>query len=170
MDISKALKKEHSKNQTILIVQYIGENRERFAKVVYLVTGKDLILSQRASWVMGIHGEMFPNLILPHLSKLIPLLTKAVHDAVKRNILRVLQYSEIPEKHEAMLLSNCFDLLSSSDAPAAIKAFSITVIVNLAKKYPDLLQELKAWFQKNKSVASKAEIKRMEKAGLLKRD
>ncbi len=170
MDISKALIKEHSKQQTVRIAQYIGENRERFDEVVNLVIGKDPILAQRAAWVMGMHAEKFPHLILPYLSKLIPLLVKQVHDAVKRNILRVLQYAEIPRKYEAKLLSNCFDLLSGSDTPPAIKAFSITVIVNLAKKYPDLLQELKAWFQQNKSVASKAEFKRMEKAGLFRRE
>ncbi len=167
MNLSQALKKEHSKAQTLRIGRYIGQNRERFLDMVNLVRSKDQLLSQRAAWVMGIHGEQFPDLFLPHLEKLIPLLAQPVHDAVKRNILRVLQYLKVPEKHEAALVSHCFNLLLSTDEPPAIKAFSITVIVNLSKKYPELLQELNAWFQHNNSVASKAEFKRMEKAGLL---
>ncbi len=167
MNLYQALKKEHTKVLTVRIGKYIGQNHDRFADIVSLVRGRDQLLAQRAAWVMGIHGEQFPYLFLPHLKKLIPLLAQPVHDAVKRNILRVLQYLKVPEKYEADLVSKCFDLLLSTDEPPAIKAFSITVIVNLSKKYPELLQELNAWFQQNRSVVSKAEIKRMEKSGLL---
>lgn len=167
MNLSEALKKEHSKAQTLRIGKYIGNDRQRFSEIVNLVRSNDPMIAQRAAWVMGTHGENHPQLFLGHLSNLIPLLSRPVHDAVKRNILRVLQYVDIPVKHEAALVSHCFDLLLEANAAPAIKAFSITVIVNLSRKYPDLLQELNAWFQQNRSVASKAECKRIEKAGLL---
>ncbi len=168
MNISRALIAEHSKKQTLLIGKYIGQSPVRFKEIVNLVASGDRIISQRAAWVLGTHGEEYPRLFLPHLSKLVPLLGKPVHDAVKRNILRVLQYLEIPSKFETEIINQCFNLLQSTGEPPAIKAFSISVIVNLSRKYPDLMQELTAWFQNNKMILSKAEIKRVEKAGLLR--
>ena len=167
MNISQYLQKGHTKKRTLAVGKFVGKDASRFNEIVKLVIGKDELIAQRAAWVLGIHGEKNPTLVVPHLNKLIPRLGMSVHNGVKRNILRVLQYLKIPEKFESAVVSQCFDLLLSSEEPPAVKAFSITVIVNLSKKYPDLLQELNAWFEHNKSVASKAEFKRMARAGFL---
>jgi hypothetical protein len=37
----------------------------------------------------------------------------------------------------------CFKYISSPTEPVAIKAFSITVLQNLAKQYPEILNEIK---------------------------
>ena len=65
-------------------------------------------------------------------------------DSINRNILRALQFVSIPEAHEGQVLDISFQLLNSSKAPIAIKAFSMTIIFNLSKKYPDIIPELKA--------------------------
>ena len=58
--------------------------------------------------------------------------------------MRALQYVDIPEKYQGKILDVCFRLLKSSDEPIAVKAFSMTVIFNLSKKYPDIIPELRA--------------------------
>jgi len=65
------------------------------------------------------------------------------HDAVNRNILRTFQYVDIPEKHQGKVLNICFDFLNDNCQPIAIRAFSMTVISNLSKKYADIIPELK---------------------------
>jgi hypothetical protein len=167
MNLRSSLSKEHTKALTLRIGNYIGKNRGRYKEVVDLVINGDSVIAQRASWVLGVHGEKHPELILPFLSRLVPLLGKPVHAAIKRNILRVLQYVSIPDKYESATVNHCFDLLSASDESIAVKAFSITVIVNLSKKYPDLLQELKGWCDNNIDVMSKAEISRLKRSGIL---
>ncbi len=72
-NISQALRKEHSKRLTIRIGDYIGEDAIRFKEIVKLVLSGDPLIAQRASWVLGTHGEKFPHLFLPHLSELIPI-------------------------------------------------------------------------------------------------
>jgi hypothetical protein len=65
-----------------------------------------------------------------------------VHDAVKRNVLRILKYVEIPRPMQGIVATLCFDYLSSLDAPVAVKAFSLTVLGRMAEKEPDLRREL----------------------------
>jgi len=167
MNIAEALRKEHTKALTLRIGKYIGRDRERFAKVVNLVLDKDAVIAQRAAWVLGTHGEKYPELIVPHLQRLLPLLSKPVHPALKKNLVRVLQYLDIPSRYESSVVSKCFELIHDNNEAIAVKAFSISIISNLAKKYPDLMIELKAWLETNRSVLSKAEIKRMEQSGLI---
>ncbi len=169
MDIALALSNEHTKALTLRIGKFIGKNPDRFAEIVKLMLGKDLLIAQRASWVLGTHAEKNPALIIPHLAKLLPLLSKPVHPALKRNIVRVLQHLEIPPKFESAVINQCFNLISNHDETIAVKAFSISIITNLSKKYPDLMQELKAWMDNHRAILSKAEIKRVEKAGLIKK-
>jgi hypothetical protein len=167
MNIRSTLLKEHSLRQTKKLAGYIGIDKNRFHELIEMVLSEDVKLAQRAAWVLGTHGENHPELIIPHLKELLNQMEKPVHDAVKRNILRVLQYLEIPPKYESRIADICFRLIGNSGEAIAVKAFSITVITNLSRKYPELRQELKSWYLLQSTTASKAVIKRMEKAGLI---
>jgi len=104
----------------------------------------DYRLTQRAAWPISNCVEKYPELIRPYLGKLIDLLKeKDVHDAVKRNIVRLLQYVEIPRKMQGKVYSNCVDLIDDINEPIAVRAFALTVTSKIAKSEPDLIKELK---------------------------
>lgn len=65
-----------------------------------------------------------------------------VHDAVKRNVIRILQDIELPKNSQGFAATICFDFLSSPKESVAVKAFSITVLANISPHEPDLKQEL----------------------------
>ena len=44
-------------------------------------------------------------------------------------------------------MNTCFDYIISPTQKAAIKAFSLTLLQNLSKQYPDIKQELKTVIQ-----------------------
>ena len=75
------------------------------------------------------------------------LLSQERHDAVHRNILRILEDIPIPEDIEGALYDNCFQLLNNPDRAIAIRVFAMTVAFRIAKKYPDLLDELRLSIQ-----------------------
>ncbi|HWB92466.1 MAG TPA: hypothetical protein VG605_11455, partial [Puia sp.] len=54
-----------------------------------------------------------------------------------------LQDVEIPKRHHGRVMSTCFDLVQSPETPIAVKAFSLTILANLATDYPDIRGELK---------------------------
>lgn len=109
MNISQTLLQEHSKKMTFRISSYIRKNPAQITRLIDLVRSDNIVISQRASWVLGMHCEKTPDLLKAHLGKLLPLLDKPVHDAVKRNILRVLQKMNIPVKFESSIVDHCFD-------------------------------------------------------------
>ncbi len=144
MDIQEELLYEHSKTQRDKILRYIAADKEKFAKLMNLFFGKDRIISQRAAWVMSYCAEEHPELIKPYLSKLVNNLSnEGLHDAIKRNTLRVLQNIDAPEKVQGKLIAICYTYILSKDEPAAVKAFALSVVYRICIQQPDLLNELK---------------------------
>jgi hypothetical protein len=99
MDLKKTLEKGHSKTQTDAIVSYIGNNKNRFKVLVKVYLEGPYRITQRAAWPLSYAVENHPGLIVPHLKQIIDFLGKpGIHDAVKRNTMRLFQFIEIPAK------------------------------------------------------------------------
>jgi hypothetical protein len=144
MNIKTALLKQHSKKQCLRIVKYIGKDTERFAELMKCLFEGEYRVTQRAAWPMSYCVEEHPELIKPYFKKLISNLHKpGLHDSVPRNTVRLLQYVEVPEKFHGQVMDICFRYISSPTEAVAIKAFSLTVLQNLAKKYPEIINEIK---------------------------
>ncbi len=143
MDIRQALLAEHSKRQTMAIVKYIGDDAERFAELMKIFFAGECRLTQRAAWPMNYCAEYYPQLIQSYLPKLISCLKQTgAHDAVKRNIVRLLQYVEIPPRLAAKIYSHCVDLVIDPSEPIAVRVFALTVAARIAKAEPALRNEL----------------------------
>ena len=85
-----------------------------------------------------------PEFIQKKFSRLIDNLQKpGLHNAIKRNSIRLLQYVDIPEKFHGKVMEVCFRYVESPTEAVAIKAFSLTVLSNLSKQYPEILPEIK---------------------------
>ena len=68
----------------------------------------------RAAWVIpSIADKNIDKLIQPHLKTMIEQLNKPVHDAIKRNVVRMLQFTTIPKKLQGITLEYCFQLLNN---------------------------------------------------------
>jgi len=157
MDIRQALMTEHSKRQTMAIVEYIGDDARRFAELMKLFFAGEYRLTQRAAWPMNYCAERHPELILPYLPKLLDCLERDdMHTAVKRNVVRLLQYIEIPKRLTGRVYSHCVDLIDDAYQPAAVRAFALTVAARIAKREPDLMNELRLIVSKHLPQATAA--------------
>ncbi|MCE7991785.1 MAG: hypothetical protein HEP71_07390 [Roseivirga sp.] len=144
MDLRKQLLTTHSKENTTLIANYIGSDRERFDKLMKLFLYDEYRVIQRAAWVVGDVSRLHPEIVMPYLPEMVENLKKPdIHDASKRNTLRFLQEIEVPEAHWGDLAELCFNYLTSIEEPVAIKVFSMTVLLGIVKKVPELKDELK---------------------------
>ncbi len=145
MDLRSEILKEHSKIQAEKIVKWVGNNPERFAELMHLFLTDVYRVVQRAAWPVGIIGERRPALIRPHLAQMVQRMTDAgVHIAVKRNIVRLLQFADIPEELHGPIMNTCFNLLADVNEAIAVRVFSMSVLANLAQTYPEIKPELKA--------------------------
>lgn len=144
MDLLKEIEKEHSKSQTEKIIKYVGANKDRFAELMKLFLKGEYRVTQRAAWPMSYCVCNHPELITPYFKQIVALLEKpGVHDAVKRNIVRLLQFVEIPKKYHGQVMNACFEFIADVETAVAIKAFALTILDNLSKIYPDIRAELK---------------------------
>jgi hypothetical protein len=144
MDFRKSLLKHPSKVQVNKLVTYVGSDNQRFTALVKVFLEGPYKITQRAAWVMSNCVEQHPELIKPHLKKILDYLNyKHIHNAVKRNTIRLLQYIEIPKIHYGRVVDLCFGYLLSKSEPVATKAFSITVLDKITSKEPDLRNELR---------------------------
>jgi hypothetical protein len=50
---------------------------------------------------------------------------------------------QIPKQYQGRVMNACFNFVASNDAAIAIKAFSLTILQNLSKDYPEIRSELK---------------------------
>jgi len=126
------------------IVRWIGNNEKRFAELMNMFFAADERTALRCIWIISMCAEAHPVVIRPWLSKLVKLTSKKdTHDSVKRNIVRTLQFVDIPRALQGTVANLCFEFLQDIKAPIALKAFSMTVLANIAKHEPDLKQEIK---------------------------
>ena len=149
MDLRSEILREYSKKQVVKITNYIGNDQLRFDELMQLFLNDKYRVTQRAAWIVSHCIETYPELISPHLKKIILNLRKSeLPDAVKRNTVRILQFIDIPGNLTGETADICFDFFQSSDEPIAVRCFSMTVLYNITKKEPGLKNELKLLIEK----------------------
>lgn len=110
--------------------------------IVYALS-KDQLISNRAMWVLTHCADLEPERIKPFHELLIEhLKNKKIHSEVVRSIVRIFQTQEIPENQQAFMLDKCYDYIKNPSEAIAVRAFAMTVAFNIAKSYPELLNEL----------------------------
>ena len=143
MNLREEILAEHSKAQTNKIIEWIGSSQKRFDELVHLFLTDEYRVVQRAAWPIGIIAQTYPLLLRKHLTVFVSMLRKpGLHNAVRRNITRLLQYVSIPEALKGDVMDACFSFICDVQEKAAVKAFSLTILEQLAKEYPEILPEI----------------------------
>ena len=154
MDFEKLLKQRYSKETIQGIAEFLVQNPDSLHSYLKIIKDGKPGMSQRAAWALGHAGEMDKTILIPHLSTLIEILQHPKHDAVTRNIYRVLQYVNIPEDFEGRIYNLCIRDLINPKQPVAVKCFGMTTAYNISKKHKELQSELKMVIEENLENAS----------------
>ncbi|MDA9775693.1 hypothetical protein N9B59_00685 [Flavobacteriales bacterium] len=141
--MKELLVKPASKSNSLKIVELVGRNENEYKKLVEIALVNDGIMSDKATWAIthchdnkqGFFCDYFPQWA-------IMLAGKDYSDSLKRSVLRTLQFVEIPEENQASIIDSCFELLVEKKSAVAVKAFSLGVLENMVKLYPELKNEL----------------------------
>lgn len=144
MRLRETILAEHSRANCTKIVNWVGNNQQRFDELVDLFLHGEYKVVQRAGWPMSESVKLYPHLVRKHIGKLLKYVKRpGLHGAVKRNTVRLLQFIEIPARLHGQTMNLCFDYISSPVEEPAVKAFSLTVLQHLSRQYPDIKRELK---------------------------
>jgi hypothetical protein len=164
MDLRKEIVKEHSKVQAQKIVTYIGNSPTRFKDLVTIFLAGPYRVTQRAAWPLAICVEHHPKLVAPHLVSLLKQLEKpGIHDAVKRNTIRLLQHIEIPKSLHGRVADLCFRYLSNNEENIAVRVFSMSVLEVITQERPELKRELQLIIEDHLPFASPGYLSRARK-------
>lgn len=144
MKLRDQILKEHTKENCLCIVEWVGDDLKKFDELFHLFLHDEYRVVQRAAWPLSICVTQHPHFINGKFGKILNHLKKpGIHDSVKRNTVRFLEHIPLPEKYEGAIMDICFSYVASPREPVAVKAFSLGVLEKLAIKYPEILPELK---------------------------
>jgi hypothetical protein len=165
LNLRETILKEHSRKQCDIIVDYIGSDQKKCKQLMDLFFNGEYRVAQRAAWPMSYCVRNHPQLITPYFSPLINnLRKKGLHNAITRNTLRLLQEVEVPKRLQGKLMTLCFEYIQSPPTPVAIKAFALTILHQLSRRYPEILPELRFIIEERKdreTAAFKQRAKRI---------
>lgn len=143
MDLLKEINREHSTAMRNRIVAYLGLKKSHFAHLVEVFLAGPYRVTQRAAWPLSYCVQKHPELIIPHLGKVLAAAEhRAAKDAVKRNVIRLLQFIEVPGRYRGRVADLCFRFLKDRKEPIAVRAFAMTVLGNLTISLPELGKEV----------------------------
>lgn len=137
------LTKKASRANSYKVVEICGHDYENYQELIRLIVNYECPISEKAAWAMNHCFEDGLGFFEDYFEQLVPIIGDNKYtDSVKRNIVRILQFVDIPEKYQASIIDSCFDLVINKKTAIAVKAFSLGVLENMTKLYPDLKNEL----------------------------
>lgn len=140
-DLEKALLKEHSKRQCEVIVETIQSSEERFAYLFSFFSGDDELLAQRAAWPLTYIIEAHPILLKPYADRIVGLLGRDRHPAIRRNLLRALRFIDLGDDLAGYLVDICVNFSLDHREPRAVRANALELYTKITLMYPALLPE-----------------------------
>jgi hypothetical protein len=144
MDLRKEILRENSREHTLKIADWVSVDARRVTQLVQVFLHDEYRVVQRAAWIISYVAHKSPALIVPHLPAMVQRMDDAgIPIAVKRNVTRVLQFLPIPPALHGQVMHHCFALLENPKETTAVRAFSMTVLANLAQEYPDIRNEIR---------------------------
>lgn len=146
------------------IVEWVGNRPKRFEELTNLLLGGERRIQVRAAWPLSYCVEQHPRLAQPHLRRLVKYLRHPdIDGAVKRSIVRLLQFVDVPKGLQGQVADCCFAFVANPSEAPAIRAFAMTVADNLTRSNPDMRRELHLILEDQLSYATPAFTSRARK-------
>jgi len=143
MNLVAELSKPHSLAIKNKIIRYVGTDPKRFAELMTIFLGDTYRLTQWAGWPLSDIVKKHPQLIKPYLKPLLKSIDKpGMHVAVRRNVMRIFQFIEIPANLKGLAFDKAFKLFSDTSEAIAVRVFAMTVMTNVAMTEPELKNEV----------------------------
>ena len=139
------LSKKASRANSFKVVELVGQDYENYKELIGLIVENVCPISEKAAWAMNHCFEDKVGFFEDYFLEMSQVLAgEKYSDSIKRNIVRVFQFIDIPEKYQASIINSCFALVTNKKTAIAVKAFSLGVLEKMVKLYPELKNELVA--------------------------
>ncbi|MFN2394828.1 MAG: hypothetical protein ABR597_03975 [Bacteroidales bacterium] len=123
------------------IVSLLRENPAVFDEAIQLVLQSDERTAWRAAWVLFHAMEDHDLRLQPYLPALISAL-RGKRDGHQRELLKIIERLQINEDQEGELFDICMGIWENPGKSPSSRITAFRIMFAMAKKYPELLQEL----------------------------
>jgi hypothetical protein len=142
MNIREQLLVELSHFNMNFIADSIGTNPDHFKTIMKLVLIEKDPVPARAAWVAELVSQKDPSLVEPWIGKMVDGLENFTHPGTRRNVLKILMRTKIPEEYQGQLIDICFRWILDEEKKVASKVYAMQIIENHLPQYPELAVEL----------------------------
>jgi len=158
MDLKEQLLTENSKWNATYIANEVGDNVEQFTLLWNYIKNEAPPLSTRSAWAFENVCKRYPDLLNNYIDEIIKMLPEIKNDAIKRHMLKILSFSDLPENRLGKLFDSCLIYIEDPEEPVAVKVHSLQILYNISEIEKELKPELIAII-KNQSQKSSSGFK-----------
>lgn len=127
------------KNQ---MMAYLASHPYDFEEAVELALGDKQPYSWRAAWLLLSCIEVNDPRIQKHTGAIIGVLPHK-EDGHQRELMKILQKMELNDEEESVLFDFCVSVWEKVHKSPSVRYHAFLMILNTARKYPDLFQEIR---------------------------
>ena len=153
-----------TKAQLQFLQNWVGNNPGRLNALIRVFVNGNYRLAQRAVRIISQVSDATPELLAPHLPALVHALAHTNSNAVKRNLVRLLQVVNLPEEQQGEIAQQCFAFVNNPKEAIAVRAFAITVLARICQLQPELTREFALLLDRASINASAAIVHRIGEA------
>ena len=135
---------ENRSKKNVLRIAHLANHEPKLIDAIFecVAEGKDKI-DWRSAWVLDHLNQISKEAVRPYLSQMIVFLSTSNNDSLRRTYLKILGQNELPEENSGILMDLCFELLNNPQTAVAVRAWCMFILMEFAKKYPEIKSELK---------------------------
>jgi len=128
------------------VMEYMDSNPGAFYEAIDLALSEDDCYNWRGAWVLGLYISDDDERMKPFLNQILGAI-KGKADNHQREFIKILLKMELDENQEGALFNICVDMWEDISKKPAIRYYAIKYMLKLAKKYPELNNELDFFLQ-----------------------
>jgi len=123
------------------MISFMHANPEFFDEAINLAIADRQPYSWRAAWLLWSCLEENDKRFRKYIKKIVDSL-KTKNDGHQRELLKILLQMELKEEYEGILFNLCMDIWEQINKTPSVRITALKFIIKIAKKHPDLSQEI----------------------------
>jgi hypothetical protein len=123
------------------MISFMENHPEYFDDAIKLAIGDKQPYSWRAAWLLWSCMEENDKRIRKYIKKIVDSI-KTKDDGQQRELLKILLPMELEEEYEGLLFNLCMNIWEQINKSPSVRITALKFIIKIAKKHPELSQEI----------------------------
>ncbi len=123
------------------MISFLDSHPECFNEAIELAISDKQPYSWRAAWLLSSCMDENDKRVQPYIKRIIESLTSK-KDGHQRELLKILMMMELDDDYEGLMFDKCVTLWESINKKPSVRYSAFKFIIQIAKRHPDLSQEI----------------------------